>query len=231
MYTTGTGLPQDDEQAYIWLERASDAGNLRAKTSLAAVYQEGRGVAQDLAAAATLFEEAARAGDPAAAVLLGRMLADDEVADPPEPSWSARYVAAAAREGSEAARAWLQARADAGGQHAMGRLAELMLDSPEQAEAGVALYEAAAAAGDLTAQLEVGRMYSTGDRLPLDYVRAYGWLNVAATFGQPEANRLRDVMTSLMTSDQIAEGQALSRAYFEAEADRVPQTDQSVVNR
>ena len=54
--------------------RLSDAGNLRARTRLAWLYEAGRGLERDLERAAELFRSAAEAGDAEAQFALGVML-------------------------------------------------------------------------------------------------------------------------------------------------------------
>jgi TonB family protein len=57
------------------LQPLADQGNPLAKTVLGSMYDEGKGVAQDLAKASTLYHEAARSDVPQAQLLLGRMYA------------------------------------------------------------------------------------------------------------------------------------------------------------
>lgn len=47
MYLNGTGVPQDDEQAALWIRRASEAGNAIAQSMLGMLYEGGEGVEQD----------------------------------------------------------------------------------------------------------------------------------------------------------------------------------------
>jgi len=46
-----------------------------------------------------------------------------------------------------------------------------------------------------------------------DYVQAYMWLNLAAAQGNAQAARNRDLAAAKMTSDQIAQAQALAAAW------------------
>ena len=45
---------------------------------------------------------------------------------------------------------------------------------------------------------------------PPDLVRAYAWLNIAASQGNAEAAKLKEAVTSQLTREQIDEGQKLS---------------------
>jgi TonB family protein len=65
----------DGATALRLLQPLADQGNPLAKTVLGSMYDEGKGVAQDLAKASTLYREAARSDVPQAQLLLGRMYA------------------------------------------------------------------------------------------------------------------------------------------------------------
>lgn len=80
-------------------------------------------------------------------------------------------------------------------------------------------YISAAEHGHWFAQTMLGRLYLRGKGVPLDYVQAYKWLNVAASSQsavvkdpQLDAANLRDLLagSGLMTPSQIAEAQRLS---------------------
>ena len=44
-----------------------------------------------------------------------------------------------------------------------------------------------------------------------DYVRAHSWFNLAATKGDANAVKYRDIIASKMTSQKIAEAQKMAR--------------------
>lgn len=56
-------------------------------------------------------------------------------------------------------------------------------------------------------------MYQKGRGVPQDYVFAYGWTNIAATQDHKEARELRGMLRPVMTSEQLAEAQALIREF------------------
>ena len=74
--STGDGVPQDDERAVYWLERAVQRDHGEAMIMLAGKYERGRGVPQDLAKAVALYRQAADKKIPAALYHLGVMTAD-----------------------------------------------------------------------------------------------------------------------------------------------------------
>jgi hypothetical protein len=74
-------------------------------------------------------------------------------------------------------------------------------------------YQRAANQGEPVAQGFLGRMYEQGRGVPLDYVLAYMWLNLAAAKGDLRAKTNRDRIAAKMTRDQIAEAQKLGREW------------------
>lgn len=75
----------------------------------------------------------------------------------------------------------------------------------------VRFYRLAAAKGLADAQYNLGLMYGTGQGVMQDYVRAHMWWNLAAMKGESRAVRNRNIVTSRMTSQQIAEAQKIAR--------------------
>ncbi len=59
-------------------------------------------------------------------------------------------------------------------------------------------------------------MYALGDGVPQDDVLAYMWLNLSAAQGQENAQAAKEILVPLMTREQIAEAQRMSREWLEA---------------
>jgi TPR repeat protein len=76
------------------------------------------------------------------------------------------------------------------------------------------LYARAAAKGNPSAQAMLGLMYDKGHGVPQNFVLAYKWLDLAAAHAPARQRetylRLRDAVSSKMSSDEIAEGQRLA---------------------
>lgn len=80
--------------------------------------------------------------------------------------------------------------------------------------------------GDMTAALgeapaadtfyELGMMYSIGRSVPVDYVLAHKWFNLAAMRGNEDAIRLRREVADQMSEDEIAAAQRAARAWLKA---------------
>jgi TPR repeat protein len=71
----------------------------------------------------------------------------------------------------------------------------------------------AAEQGEATAQAFLGIMYERGQGVRQDYMLAYIWLNLATVHGFEDAKSSRDLLSSKMTPEQIAEAQRLAREW------------------
>lgn len=67
--------------------------------------------------------------------------------------------------------------------------------------------------GIASAQINLGVMYAEGQGVPEDNVFAYMWFNLAAQ-GYEDAKNNKGIISKLMTKEQIAEAQKLSREWL-----------------
>jgi uncharacterized protein len=63
---------------------------------------------------------------------------------------------------------------------------------------------------------ELGMMYSIGRSVPIDYVTAHKWFNLAALRGNEEASRLRREIADQMSEAEIAAAQRAARAWLKS---------------
>ena len=63
---------------------------------------------------------------------------------------------------------------------------------------------------------ELGMMYSVGRSVPIDYVTAHKWFNLAAMQGNRDAARLRQEIAEQMSETEIAAAQRAARAWLRA---------------
>jgi|SRR5215472_12239389 len=61
---------------------------------------------------------------------------------------------------------------------------------------------------------ELGMMYSVGRSVPVDYVVAHKWFNLAAMRGNDDAVRLRQEIAAQMSEAEIAAAQRAARAWL-----------------
>jgi TPR repeat protein len=84
----------------------------------------------------------------------------------------------------------------------------------EIADIGCATMGEAPAGADTFFQL--GMMYSVGRSVPIDFVSAHKWFNLAAMRGSAEAIRLRREIADQMSEAEIAQAQRAARAWLKA---------------
>ena len=82
---------------------------------------------------------------------------------------------------------------------------------PQDYAEAAAWYRRAAEQGDANAQYNLGVKYEQGKGVLEDFVFAYAWFNLAVAQGNENAREDREAIRGLMTRDQIAEAQKLSR--------------------
>jgi uncharacterized protein len=84
----------------------------------------------------------------------------------------------------------------------------------EIADIGCATMGDAPAGSDTFFQL--GMMYSVGRSVPIDFVTAHKWFNLAAMRGSADAIRLRREIADQMSEAEIAQAQRAARAWLKA---------------
>ena len=198
VYYFGEGVANDLVAAVRWYRKAADQGNDSAQFALGYVYYFGEGVAKDLAAAARWYRKAADQGNDFAQAALGDMYYNGEGV--------AKDLVAAAR--------WYRKAADQGNDSAQAALGDMYHSGEGVAKdlaTAVRWYRKAADQGNDFAQAALGDMYYNGEGLPKDYLLSYAWNSLAAAQGQEYAKDIRDSLEKIMTPNQIAEAQRISR--------------------
>jgi TPR repeat protein len=61
----------------------------------------------------------------------------------------------------------------------------------------------------------LGMMHSLGGSVPIDYVSAHKWFNLAAMRGNADAVRLRREIADEMSGEEIVQAQRAARAWLE----------------
>lgn len=171
LYTNGTGVRRDAEQAVSWYKKAALAGSTNGMLLYGDALATGQGAARDLAEAQRWIRKSAEAGNVAAVFRLGRMYRDGE---------------GMARDPLEAANLFKSA-AQANYTPAMVAVG-LMFEGGGGLEAdhlqAVQWYKRAADAGDAEGMAALGTMYSTGRGVEKDPAAAATWYLQAAERGQ-----------------------------------------------
>jgi hypothetical protein len=105
--------------------------------------------------------------------------------------------------------------AEAGNAYAQYRLGMVYAEAPGEmgsVEEAAKWYESAAMQGQPIAQYKLGILYVNGKGVPKDFILAYTWFSLSArntVSGTSEAARQRDMLSTRMTSSQIAEAKKL----------------------
>jgi TPR repeat protein len=61
---------------------------------------------------------------------------------------------------------------------------------------------------------ELGMMYTIGSSVPVDFISAHKWFNLAAMAGNAEANRLRHEIAAEMSKSEITTAQRAARDWL-----------------
>ena len=234
MHYNGEGVPKDLALAAEWSRKAADQGHARAQAVLATLHYNGEGVPKDLALAAEWYRKAADQGHAGAQRMLATLHYNGEGV-PKDLALAAEWSRKAADQGHAVAQAflaglhyngegvpkdfalaaeWYRKAADQGHAVAQAFLAALHYNGegvPKDFALAAEWYRKAADQGHAGAQRMLGLQYFQGLGVPSDYVSAYAWSNLAAAQGDELAREGRDYVQSIMTSNQIAEAQSLSR--------------------
>lgn len=215
IYAEGRGVPRDDARALAYF-RAGDAHSVTLSTyQLARFHEEGRATAVDLDRAISLYRRLAENGLDRAALALGRLAGAGQLEGRVAPHRTVPWAVAAMKGGDAAALTWLEAQAAAQVRPAETALAlHLLASDPARIDEAVGLLERAARADDPRAQEELGQLYSSGLGVTQDYVTAHKWMNLAAALGRSSAAEAREVLSLLMTPEQIATAQEAARMHL-----------------
>ncbi len=68
--------------------------------------------------------------------------------------------------------------------------------------------------GFADAMFGLGVMYDNGQGVPQNYVQAHKWFNLAATQGDKDAVKNRDIVAKKMTPADISKAQKLARQWW-----------------
>lgn len=223
------------QAALATVRRGAAAGSAEAQYQLAVAYLNGWGVTPDGAESAKWLRLAAAQGHVSAQYVLSNVA---DITRREAVTWKQK----AAEQGHSSARWqlgvaylfgdgvpqdsgkgvwWLEKAAWQGNAGAIMSLGDIYYygrgvrqDSREAAKWYLFGAQSRPCGPDSFSSLNLGKMYAAGDGVPMNYVQAYRWFNVASTdnifVGYAEAAAGRDRVAANMTPGQIAEAQQLS---------------------
>jgi localization factor PodJL len=186
------GIPADVPAG---LRQAALSGDAAALYEIGARLAEGRGLAQDLAAAARLLERSSQAGLPPAQERLATMF---------------EKGLGVARDPKQAV-FWYERAALGGHVRAMHNLATLLASGangkPDYASA-LRWYTEAAEAGFQDSQFNMGILLARGIGSKPDLPKAFQWFSLAAAHGDAEAARKRDELALRLSAADLKAAKA-----------------------
>lgn len=215
LYGKGQVVARDDDEAYRLMEQAAMTGLPRAIGMQAAFLEAGRGAEADLERAVGLYVKASAGGHAMSAQSLARLAKSGALEGITAPHTLVPFVAEAAAGGDSAAIEWLETQAGNGVTPAALAIAAVLLQDGDRATEAVAMLQDLAERGQAEAQYLLGEAFSTGTGAPQDFVQAHKWLNLAAARGHAKAAESRNVLTDLMTAEQVSMAQDAARAFVE----------------
>lgn len=176
LYEFGRGVPQDDQQAVFWYQKAADQGSDIAQDRLGAMYENGRGVSQDYLQAIFWYRKAAEKGLHDAEFHLGWLY---DIGKGVEQSYQQAAIwyrkAAGETSGSAAAKYNLAVLYD------FGRGVKQDYDQ-------AIMWYAGASENLASAQFQSGWMHELGiTGVAQDYITAISWYQQAADQAYPLA--------------------------------------------
>jgi TPR repeat protein len=197
-------IKQNYAEAARLFRLAADLGDGKAQCSLGLLYATGRGVEEDQAHAVSLYEKALDSKDGMAKDFASYLL-----------GLAFETGNGVAQDLSKAGLMYTAIRfPDMWGAEFEFRVGRVYLSGvcvPRDVTEAVRLITSAANQNNADAQHALGTMYRSGEGVLRDFIKAYGWLNIAAVSDHQLAKADRDLLESKMTRQQIADGQKFSR--------------------
>ena len=199
-YAGGKGVKMDRVEAVKWFRKAAEQGLAHAQKNLGICYFKGAGVEKDTREAAIWFHKAAEQGNVAAQYSLGLCYerGDGITQDVVE---AVKWYRLGAEQG------------DAASQLSLGFCYYGGKGLTKDTIEAVRWIRKAADQGYAEAQGVLGHFSLNGGDIAKDYVEAYKWLNLAWAQGDERAKKGLALVEHLMTPEQIAEAQRLSREF------------------
>jgi len=208
MYSNGLGVVEDRVEAAKWHRKAAEQGIVLSQVALGASYTTGGGGEVNYPEAEKWLLKAAIQGgsiqgDSNVRYFLGQLYAD--------PRWKVDYVSAAK---------WFLAAAEDGHPMSQALIGQMYLNGQgveKDISKSIKWYLRAAKQGNDFGQMNLGAAYEQGEGVPQDYVNAYKWMNLASASSNKDlaefARIHRGHLLKVMTEEQVAEAQRLSREF------------------
>ncbi|MHB2266219.1 peptidoglycan-binding protein [Aliihoeflea sp. PC F10.4] len=183
-------IPEIPQQVNAALRTAAEAGDPKAFFEIGNRYAEGRGVTEDLNAAAQWYESAASAGLAPAQYRLANMLEKANGVERDLPRAMDLYAAAAAKGNANA-------------MHNLAVLQAMGADGRADNAAAARNFGKAAELGIRDSQFNLAILAAKGVGMSQDLVTAYKWLAIVADAGDTDAAAKRDEIAALLSEADL----------------------------
>jgi TPR repeat protein len=199
-YERGQGVAKDVAEGVKWYRKAAEQNYAAAQYNLGICYADGQGVAKDVVEAMKWFHKAAEQNYAAAQYQLGIGYANGQ---------------GVAKDAVEAVK-WYRKAVEQNLAQAQFNLGSCYADgqgvAKDEVEA-VKWFRKAAEQNYASAQYNLGVSYATGQGVAENYLEGYKWFLLAAGQGHQAAKKGVIESESLLSREQIAEGQKLARDF------------------
>ncbi|MGI6850887.1 peptidoglycan-binding protein [Mesorhizobium sp. 1B3] len=182
------------------LREAADAGNPKAMFEIGSRYAEGRGVKDDMAAAAKWYERAAELGFAPAQYRIGNFYE--------KGLGVTRDIAKA--------KTWYQLAAAQGNASAMHNLAVLFAmgaDGVADNDSAARWFIEAAELGVKDSQFNLGILAAKGIGMPQNLEESYKWFALVAKTGDQDASTKRDEVAKMLRPEQLERARAAAELW------------------
>ena len=197
MYYYGKGVPQDKAQALVWYRKAAEQGDVTSMFNLAYGYDHGDGVGRDVHESRTWYARASEQKNALVRLDLERLTKTFFIPSTAQPRiakiWAEQNRVHPAKAADEARIADAPAK--------IAAPAPVVKKDKDESTSSPALnsevekfqdprlegIRQAAEAGDKHAQVTLGWIYSSGQGIPVDKVKAASWYRLAAEKGDLKA--------------------------------------------
>jgi TPR repeat protein len=205
LYENGAGVERDYAKAADNFSRAVSKGYGPAYARLGRLYMRGIGVKQNRRRAFELLNQGAQMGDPRSQLRLGKLAINGFVG--PQGEYLSRRSLSPSHETARQFFSQAAAQGDKTAAFIMGNMYEHQSGVAEDQKKAAAYYIYAARAGNVRAQLALGRLSeNVGPRGPL---YSYAWYSLAISQGDEKAKEYLDALRAKMTPDQTQQAEKL----------------------
>ena len=182
------------------LREAAAAGDAKALFEVGSRYAEGRGVAADLAAAATWYERSAELGFAPAQYRIGNFY-EKGLGVPRDVGKAKTWYQLAAAQGN------------ASGMHNLAVLFAMGADGAPDSESAARWFVKAADVGVKDSQFNLGILAAKGVGVPRNLEDSYKWFALVAKSGDADATQKRDEIVNSLSPEQLARARAAVEAW------------------